>query len=275
MTEQLVVVAALVDAELAACELFDFGALAVEERARIDGVELVAGFVAGADLVAIAEALRWPRSATVVQVADDGLDRWREHAVPTVVGPLVLVPAWLPFDEDAERVVLIEPGRAFGIGDHPATQLAVAALVDVVQVGDTVLDVGCGTGVLAIAAARLGAVHALAIDIEQHAREVAFANVEANGVDDVVSVSALDLADVERAFDVVVANLGGLELPLRLRNELVRVAERVLVVSGLLDDQVAGVLAAFGHGEVRRQDGWAAVTFSNLSPRGSGCASVT
>ncbi len=259
MTEQLVVVAALADGELAACELFDLGALAVEERARIDGVELVAGFGPDANLAVIAGSLRWARSATITAVDDDGRDRWREHAAPTVIGPLAIVPAWLAFDGEMPHVVRIEPGRAFGIGDHPATRLALAALIDVVQPGDTLLDVGCGTGVLAIAAARLGAQRVVAIDIDPHARGVALANVDANGVNDVVSVRARELADIDERFDVVVANLGGLETPLRLRDDFMRVADSSVVVSGLLDDQVDAARAAFAGAEVSRDRGWAAL----------------
>jgi ribosomal protein L11 methyltransferase len=267
MTEQLVVVAEFAEAELAACELFDLGALAVEERPLADGIELIAGFEVGVDLAVVAEALRWARSAIVLHVVDEGVDRWREHATPTVVGPLAVVPAWLTFDGEAAHVVCIEPGRAFGIGDHPATRLALASLVEVVRVGDSVLDVGCGTGVLAIAAAKLGATKVVGIDIDAHALEIARANVVSNGVAGVVSIVDHEPAEIDERFDVVVANLGGIELPLRLGRDLLRVARRVLIVSGLLDDQLAGALTSFGDADVRHLDGWAALIRSN-SARG-------
>ena len=263
MSEQLVLtVAAGIDAEVALCEMFDGGALAVEERAVGSGaVELIAGFAAGHDLDRVANALAAFGPVERRAVVNDGLDEWRRHAEVIRVGPVVVVPAWLepPPSRVGELVsISIEPGRAFGIGDHPTTRLALARLVDHVVRGASVLDVGCGTGVLAIAAARLGAGNVVAIDHAADAIEVARANVAVNDVD--VDVSTAALTEIEARFDIVVANLGGLVTPIDLCADLLRVAlGGVLVVSGLLDDQVAGALATFGTGEVDRMAGWAAI----------------
>ena len=102
-------------------------------------------------------------------------------------------------------MVLIDPGRAFGSGSHPSTLLALAALEALVLPGSTVLDVGCGSGVLAVAAARLGAGRVVAIDIDPAAHEATLDNAARNGV--AVEVSATPLGEVAGRFDVVVANL--------------------------------------------------------------------
>ena len=187
-------------------------------------------------------------------------------AQPVRVGDrLVLHPAWLPVVEVGgdDVIVRLDPGRTFGTGSHPSTRLAAAALLAHMRSGDRVLDVGGGSGVLAVVAARLGASSALAIDIDPLAPAVTWANASANEVGHLVIASNAPLAEVDGTFDLVVANIG-----VRVLGELAAALVRrvrpggLLVLSGLLDAQVDPLLSgAYENAvEVERssEDGWAA-----------------
>lgn len=280
MIEQVVLTVAAVDADLAASELWDQGAVAVEERSTGDRVELIASFGDRAvEPIVGALGARW--MVEVRPVLDDGLTAWRAFAQPVWVRDrLVVVPAWLPAPPTAAAImVIIETGRAFGVGDHPTTRLALDALVEYVRAGARVLDVGCGTGVLAIAAVMLGAASATAIDVDPEAVECTQDNAARNLVADRVRASTTGLAQADRDFDIVVANLGGATTPISLAPELLaRVAPGgVLIVTGMLGEQAGDVAAAFARptsqgrtsqGRTNRNsservdlDGWACLVF--------------
>ncbi|MEO7430245.1 MAG: 50S ribosomal protein L11 methyltransferase, partial [Acidimicrobiales bacterium] len=193
------------------------------------------------------------------------LDGWRAWAAPVRAGRrVVLHPAWLPRDgAEDDLVVLLDPGRTFGSGSHPSTRLVVAALEAHCGPGQRVLDVGTGSGVLAVVAALLGAARVDAIDIEAAAPAVVRANAEANGVRERVTASTMPLSEVTGTFDLVLANIGAGVLR-GLANELsARVAPGgLLVLSGLLEDQADAVVAGFVDlTELTRaaEDGWVAV----------------
>ena len=100
------------------------------------------------------------------------LDAWRAWAVPMRVGRrLLLQPAWIALEAPAPNAVVVrlEPGRTFGSGSHPSTRLCLEVLEDELAAGDAVLDIGCGSGVLAVAAGLLGAGSVLAVDIDPEA----------------------------------------------------------------------------------------------------------
>ena len=168
------------EAELAADALWCRGATAIEERNGPAGaVELVAE-VAALDSL---DDLPWP--VEVIEVDDSWWDGWRPFARAVRAGAhLVVQPPWAPrlTARHGDVVLLIDPGRAFGSGSHPSTLLALAALEPLVGPGSTVLDVGCGSGVLAVAAARLGAGRVVAIDIDPAAHAATLDNAARNGV---------------------------------------------------------------------------------------------
>lgn len=258
---QLVVTVAVEEVELASDALWGLGVVAVEERQGDDGsIELWTSLGDDADHV----DLPWPWRFVEVDAAV--ADTWRQFATPIWVEPdLVVRPAWVPFDAPAGVTVLhIEPGATFGMGDHPTTVLSLRASRRLVTPGCTVLDVGCGSGVLAIGACVFGAAQAVGIDIAPAAVPTTEANAQANGVADRVSVSTTDLADVEGTYDLVLANILAPTL-VALSDDLRRVLAPggSLVISGILADAHAHVLTALAPLEVvetETLDGWAAVT---------------
>ena len=182
-------------------------------------------------------------------VAPDWADRWREFHQPRRVGPLWVGPPWLDPPGDAVAVS-VDPGRAFGTGAHATTRLALELLLDVPR--GSVLDVGCGSGVLAIAASKLGFEPVFALDVDPAAVEATERNAAANGVllearlDDAVA------ADLPPA-DVAVANIS-LEAVLAIGE---RLESRRLVTSGYLGSDLPE-LRGYDHVERRTDEGWAA-----------------
>ena len=232
------------DAELAADALWEAGAGAVSELAAGAGRVRLIAEVADRERL----AARWGAQVIEPDQAAD-LDAWRAWARPQRAGRRLLVqPAWLPLvDVDpADVVVVLDPGRSFGSGSHASTRLVLAALEDELRAGDTVLDVGCGSGVLAVAACLLGAGSATAIDVDVDAIGVTHQNAIANGVRSHIDASTRPVDEVPGRFDVVVANIGARVLrsladPIRDR----LAPGGLLVLAGLLDAQVDEVVAAY------------------------------
>jgi ribosomal protein L11 methyltransferase len=124
----------------------------------------------------------------------DWSERWKHSLAAQRVGRLTITPPWLAEGLDPETTIVIDPGMAFGTGDHATTRSVVMLLQDVVRPGDRVADLGAGSAVLAIAAAKLGASRVVAIELDPDAIENAEENVRRNGVDDRVSVLQGDAA---------------------------------------------------------------------------------
>jgi ribosomal protein L11 methyltransferase len=228
--------------------------------------------VADLDPGYVAEVERWCAgtgaglSVRVVEVDPSWADGWRAHAAAHRVGPLTVRPPWVPADGGgAGPEVVVDPGRAFGSGSHPTTRLCLAALVDLVHGGESVLDVGVGSGVLAVAALRLGADRAVGVDIDPEAAAASRACAAANGVAARYTFAGADLGSVDGRFDIVLANLlvGTVEELGPALAGAVRPGG-ALVVSGILADQRARVLAALGapgpspEAELA-EEGWVAV----------------
>ena len=143
---------------------------------------------------------------------EDWAEAWKAHYQPVRIGRHLLIrPRWIDMDlapDDLE--IALDPGMAFGTGTHPTTQLCLEALEDMVVPGVTVLDLGCGSGILAIGAAKLGAAHIWALDIDPIAVTVTAENAEQNGVGDRITAQEGSLASVitsARRFDVLAANI--------------------------------------------------------------------
>jgi ribosomal protein L11 methyltransferase len=238
--------------------------------ARVDGTRpaVVRGYVPAGDAGAAeravadtAEALGHlqafglrPIGQLRTRVVDesDWAEAWKEHFPVLRIGRRIVVrPTWRPHSPEPGDVVLdLDPGMAFGTGLHPTTRLCLAALESIADAGrvagTSVLDVGCGSGILSIAAAKLGASHVFAVDTDPLAVEATAANAGANDVAAVVRARAGSLPSGAGPFDVVLANLIAsllVELARPLRDEL-RPAG-TLLASGIFVDREGDVRDAF------------------------------
>jgi ribosomal protein L11 methyltransferase len=258
------------DAELAADALWALGVVAVEERAGAMGrVELWTSLGDDRDgVLAAVDGFPAQWRVRTEHVADEVVDTWREFAIPTWIDEsLVIRPAWVDASFEPGVLVLdIEPGATFGMGDHPTTILSLRALRRCLRtkVPARVLDVGCGSGVLAVAAARLGAEVADGIDISPAAEVTTTDNAARNGVADRVSASTVPLQDVDRTYDLVLANILAPTL-VELSDDLLRVLaiDGTLIISGILRERHDHVLEALRPLQVQHvdeMDGWVAVT---------------
>ena len=195
------------------------------------------------------------------RVADeDWLEAWKASFVPIRVGPFLIRPTWADAAADGATEIVLDPGMAFGTGLHPTTQQCLDALAQMRLDGVRVLDVGTGSGILAIAAAKRGAGEVVAVDTDQLAVDAARENAKHNRVH--LDVRRASAADVAGAFDVVLANLVGsvlVEIAAALRAR-VRTSGS-LVVAGITRERepdVVVALAAQGLGVVDRseRDDW-------------------
>ncbi len=261
-------------AELVLAELLELAPSGVEEVAVGDGVIEYAVYGAPGELPALPDLEAAAGGALIqistTEVADDWAQRWREFHRPLVLdGRLTVRPPWEPPGETPVEVV-IDPGQAFGTGSHATTRLCLELLLELEPEGP-LLDLGCGSGVLAIAAAKLGWGPVTALDNDPAAVEATLVNARENGV--TLTAERHDLrADPVVVAATVAANLLG---PL-LRRWAARVREdaarpRRVIASGLLSheaDDVVGAFAPLGlHERARRTGGeWAALLLE-----GSGC----
>ena len=189
------------EAEPLRARLFELVPAGLEERALEDGDVELSAYVPTDAVERLLAALP---DAAVEDVPDGWEDAWRAFHHPVEAGGLWLGPPW-EAPPDPARAVVIDPGRAFGTGSHPTTRLCVELLAAEERRG-SVLDVGCGSGVLSIAAARLGFAPVTAVDNDPVAVETTRANAAANGVT-LVAATLDAVAEPLPAADLVVANV--------------------------------------------------------------------
>lgn len=140
---------------------------------------------------------------------EDWTEAWKEQLELLRIGQRVVIqPSWLDYSPKPEDVVIqLDPGMAFGTGLHPTTQMCLEALEELIQPGSDVLDLGTGSGILALAAAKLGAGSVLAVDTDRQAVRTARRTVSANGVDDIVKVKDGSLPEIEGHYDLALVNI--------------------------------------------------------------------
>lgn len=245
--------------------LFELGAEGVEERdagtlARSSAPSLVTLVAAFSNRVEAEEAIAALGESELTGryeeiVGDAWRDAWKEHYRPFAIAPGVVVrPPWETYEAKAgEQVLELEPGRAFGTGLHETTRLVARSIQEHAGelAGVTVLDIGCGSGVLALIAVVLGARDAVAIDIDAESIEVTKENARRNGLEAKIDASTSDLAEVDRISPFVLANIEAKVL-VPLAGEIARhvTPGGLLFLSGVLVPQRDEVRAAYADFEL-------------------------
>ncbi len=195
----------------------------------------------------------------------DWLHEWKKHWKPTTVGGFVIAPPWETVDEPDKIVIRIEPNMAFGTGTHETTRLCLASIEKFYTPGDSFLDVGTGTGILAIAAAKLNLkseisnlnaaklnlkseildLKLLACDTDTDSVKIAKENAEANGVADAIDFYEGSISGDTPTFDFVCANLT-IDVILPILPLLLVKTAKTLVLSGILSEQESLIVEALG-----------------------------
>lgn len=238
------------DRDAVVAALFAAGSQGILE----DGDAIVTHFPPGTDRTAVATAVSDAEPAAEIEVADlpdvDWTEAWKTRVGAHDLGGLAVVPPWLAEGRDPERTIVIEPQMAFGTGEHPTTRGVVRLMQRVIRTGDVVADLGAGSAVLSIAAAKLGAARVAAIEIDPEAIPNAEENVARNGVAGRVTVvqgDAATLLPLVAPVQVVLANIISSVI-----TELLPAIEGALtpggrlVASGILQAERAHMLELFG-----------------------------
>lgn len=199
---------------------------------------------------------------------EDWSNAWKKYYHPVQVGEhLVVCPSWEAYDRQPDDVVLtLNPGMAFGTGTHDTTRLCMELLEKYITPQDTVLDVGCGSGILAITAALLGANKIIGCDIDEVAVKVAGENAALNGVQDRIAFHQGDLtSQVEGSFQIICANIVA-DVIIRLSEDAGRYLAKdgIFITSGIIDTREQDVLDALEQNgfqviERRTSGGWVAL----------------
>ena len=205
----------------------------------------------------------------------DWENNWKQYYKPMKIGDrLIVIPQWETADTEGRVPLILEPGLTFGTGSHATTRLCLTALEKAVKGGERVADLGCGSGILSIAALKLGAATAVAVDIDDKCPDVAYANAAMNDIGkDVYTVHVGDIitdkamqAEIGGGYDIVLANIVSdviIALAPHVRSLLK--PDGLFLCSGIIDDraeEVAGKLREAGLEilETQSADGWFAYT---------------
>ena len=239
--------------------LFESGSQGVQE----DGASVVTHFPSTSILDEIRGAVIRADPQADIAVAespDTDYSQWRASVSSHQVGNLVITPPWLAGEVESSKAVIIDPAMAFGTGEHPTTRSAMRLMHGVIREGDMVADLGAGSGVLSIAAIRLGAARVAAVEMDHDAIGNAEENVSANGVSNRVEViegDATVILPLLAPVRVVIANIiSSVIVPLLpvMRSSLSESGQAIL--AGILVEERAEMLIALRRGSwaVERED---------------------
>ncbi|MGB9810371.1 MAG: 50S ribosomal protein L11 methyltransferase [Dictyoglomus turgidum] len=200
---------------------------------------------------------------------EDWTNKWKKYAKPIYLDRIVVLPSWEEIGNVEDRILIrIDPGMAFGTGNHPTTIMCIEMLQKYLKEGMDVLDVGTGSGILSIVAKKLGGDKVKGVDIDEKAIEVAKKNAEGNHVE--VEFQKNDLIDgINEKYDIVVANLIA-EIILKLNANVKRVlkTDGIYIVSGIVQEKLDMILnslreSGFKLLEVKEKEDWYTVVAQN------------
>ena len=205
----------------------------------------------------------------------DWENNWKQYYKPMEIGErLLVIPQWEKAEHGSRIPLILDPGLTFGTGSHATTQLCLTALEKAVQGGEKVLDLGCGSGILSIAALKLGAKTAVAVDIDDKCLDVAYENAALNGIGkDIYTVKVGDVLGDEAlrtelggGYDIVLANIvADVIIGLAPMARSLLAPGGLFLCSGIIDDRAEEVAAHLRKAgleiaETRSDDGWFAYT---------------
>ena len=197
--------------------------------------------------------LERPHLATEIVVDPDWEEQWKKYFKPLrVTRSIVIKPTWERYQATSRDTVIdIDPGMAFGTGQHPSTWMCLEAMEEILLKDRSfrewrVLDVGTGTGILGIAAAKLGAKSVMCVDIDPRAVEIAHQNVAVNRVGDRVVIVNSDVVKIKGTFELIAANLTADAL-VKIKSHLVKMMEPggYLIISGIIEQNRKDIEKAF------------------------------
>jgi len=252
--------------------LFDFGSQGVQE----DGGVVVTHFRAGAPLDRIQRAVKDADPAAEISIAPSGdvdYSQWRASVGIHRIGELVIAPPWLASAEDPLRTIIIDPAMAFGTGEHQSTRGVRRLMQGVIKRGDFVADLGAGSAVLSIAAAKLGASRVAAIELDHDSIANAEANIEANGVADRVEIIEGDaslLLPLIAPVRVVLANIiSSVIIPLLPAMRAALTPDGKAIIAGIVVDERSTIERALSEGgwRIERDDVEDAWWSARIAPR--------
>ena len=209
---------------------------------------------------------------------EDWSENWKQYFKPLNVGDKILIlPEWETLTQPTDRTVFtVNPGMSFGTGAHHTTQLCIKAMEKYLENGMTVLDLGCGSGILSIISLLLGATHATAVDIDENAVKIAVENAEKNNIDlsryrtmagNVTCDEKLFAKISDRKYDIVLANIVadviiGIKdiVPAFLKDN------GIFITSGIIEERLDDVVSAYSETDFTQiseehQGGWAALVY--------------
>ncbi len=137
----------------------------------------------------------------------DWANEWKKYYEPFYIGNILIKPSWIDIDESDHKVVEINPGMAFGTGLHETTNLCIEQLQELNLIDKIVLDIGCGSGILSVVSSKLGAKEVFATDIDPLAIKATLENANLNKISNINAVKGSLLDNVDKKYDVVVANI--------------------------------------------------------------------
>jgi ribosomal protein L11 methyltransferase len=246
------------EVDLISCELWEAGTVGIQELDEENAVLLIAGFETNSGRLDLLQRFAGSKASWTQEDSTDWVEATQRAWPAREIGRFIfLAPPWCTDDTPASRVRIVHnPGLACGTGEHPSTRLALAALETAALAGRTVADIGTGSGILAIAALRLGAVLAIGVDPDESALGAARENFELNDLPPLLAAGSADcLRDGCAA--VTVANISGTVL-LSIADELLRItsAGGRLILSGFTEQELAVIQHNFGDGEVTSCGEW-------------------